>query len=156
MDLINPKILLYIFSTFLLFSCQDIKEKRKRLVEEKISQITKNQEEWNFISNQILQSASEKSNLNKTLSPNDFDQSLSTILIKKGIRRITVQKNTNCEEIEYETSWSNYPIGTFYLVRTTCGNRKQTEKGFTQFGKNFIDVYGIGNNWLIWIDSDFI
>lgn len=66
-------------------------------------------------------------------------------------------KGNTCKEVEYATDWTEYPIGAIYLKWTTCDSL-QTQKGFyfDNFNTNFIEVWGVGNNWLIWVDSDFI
>ncbi|WP_299782974.1 hypothetical protein [uncultured Formosa sp.] len=108
------------------------------------------------MTNRILKNQFVNSNLGKGIYPTDLEQSLSAELIENGIKLITVRNDSECKEVEYATEWTEYPIGTLYLTWTTCGNLKQTEKEFHQSDSSFIEVFGIGNNWLIWTDSDFI
>jgi len=151
-------IILIFLLTFSLISCKDNREKRKEIVSEKIDQFSGKQVEWKNLTNQILENKFVKSNLGKGIYPSDLEQYLSTELINNGIKRITVRNSSECKEVEYETEWTEYPIGTLYLTWTTCGNLKQTEKGSYEdnFDLNFIEIWGIGNNWLIWTDSDYI
>ena len=149
-------IILIFILTFILSACKDNKEKRKEIVAEKITQFSDKESEWNNLTNRILENEYVNSNLGKGIYPNDLEQSLSTELIKNGIKFITVRNDSECKEVEYATEWTEYPIGTLYLTWTTCGNLKQTEKGFYQSDSSFIEIFGIGNNWLIWTDSDFI
>ncbi|AUC16524.1 hypothetical protein BTO06_15805 [Tenacibaculum sp. SZ-18] len=147
-------IILIFVLTFSLYSCTDNKEKRKEIVAEKIAQFSDKKAEWNKLRNRILANQFVNSNLGKGIYPSDLEQSLSTELIKKGIKFITVCNDSDCKKVEYATGWTEYPIGTLNLTWTTC-DPKQTEKGFsTEYG--FIEVFGIGNNWLIVVDSDFI
>ena len=86
-------------------------------------------------------------NLGKGIYSTDLEQSLSTELIENGIKFITVLNDSECKEVEYATEWSKYQIGTLYLTWTTCGNLKQTEKGFYQSDSSFIEIFGIGKLW---------
>ncbi len=154
----NLKTIFLIFLlTFCLLSCKDNREKRKEIVSEKIEQLSEKQTEWNNLTNRILENQYVKSNLGKGIYPTDLEQSLSTELIKNGIEFITVRNDSECKEVEYATKWTKYPIGTLYLTWTNCDS-EQTEQGYYKdnFDLNFIEVWGIGNNWLIWTDSDFI
>jgi hypothetical protein len=147
-----------IFSlTFLLLSCKDNREKRKEIVLEKIEKIVNERAEWDNLTNQILENPFVNSNLGKAIYSTELDESLANELIQKGIRQITVRNSLECKEVEFETEWTKYPIGILYLTWTTC-DTEQTEKGYYKdnFDLNFIEVWGIGNNWLIWTDSDFI
>jgi len=155
MNRLNTKILIFLL-TFSLISCKDNKEKRKEIVSEKIEQFSEKQTKWNNLTNRILENQFVNSNLGKGIYPTDLVQPLSTELIENGIKFITVRNDSECKEVEYATEWTEYPIGTLYLTWTTCGNLKQTEKGFYQSDSSFIEIFGIGNNWLIWTDSDFI
>ena len=147
-------IILIFILTSSLYSCTDDKEKRKEIVAEKIAQFSDKKAEWNNLTNRILENQFVNSNLGKGIYPTDLEQSLSTELINNRIKFITVRNDSECKEVEYATEWTEYPIGTLNLTWTTC-DPKQTEKGFfTEYG--FIEVYGIGNNWLIVVDSDFI
>ena len=143
--------------TFSLLSCKDNREKRKEIVSEKIEQLSEQQTEWNNLTQRILKDPFVISSQGKNTYPEDLGKALSKELEEKGIKRIVVGISSECKEVEYETRWTEYPIGTLYLTWTTCDS-KQTEKGYYKdnFDLNFIEVWGIGNDWLIWTDSDFI
>ncbi|MFB6320809.1 hypothetical protein [Saccharicrinis sp. FJH54] len=145
-------IILTFIMTFSLLSCKNNTEKRKEIVIKKITQFSDKQAEWNNLTNRILENQFVKSNLGKGIYPTDFEKYLSTELIKNGVKRITVHKSSECKEVEYEFDYE-YPIGTLHLTWTTCAP-KQTEKGYYQSDSNYIEIYGIGNNWLIWTDGD--
>lgn len=142
---------------FSLFSCKNNREKRKEIVFKTIEEFSQNEGEWNNLTQRILKNEFVNSNLGMFINPIDLEESLASALTKKGISQISVQNNSECKEVEYITEWTNYPIGTLYLTWTTC-NVNQTTKGYYKdnFHVNFIEVWGIGNNWLIWTDSDFI
>ncbi|WP_299261835.1 hypothetical protein [uncultured Aquimarina sp.] len=150
-------IILIFLLTFSLLSCKDNREKRKEIVAEKIAQFSEKQTEWNDLTNRILENQFVNANLGKGVYPSDLEKSLANDLINSGIKRITVRNNSECKEVEYATEWIKYPIGTLYLTWTTCDS-EQTKKGYYKdnFNSNFIEVWGIGNSWLIWTDSDFI
>lgn len=62
---------------------------------------------------------------------------------------------TNCgqPEIEFTTSWTNYPLGKLYLAND-CPNDKSKKGNYWKGG--FIEIWGLGDGWIIWIDSDAI
>lgn len=144
--------------TFSFLSCTDNREKRRKIVSEKIEVFSKKETEWNYLTQQILKEPFVNANMGKFINPQSLSKPIAKELKNKGIYRITVNNNSECKEVEYTTNWTEYPIGTLYLTWTTCGNTKQTEKGYYEdnFHDNFIEIWGIGNNWLIWTDSDFI
>ncbi|WP_171946669.1 hypothetical protein [Flaviramulus basaltis] len=92
------------------------------------------------------------SNQGKFTYPKDLDNALSKELNEKKIKWISVGVSSECKTVEYGTEYE-YPIGTLHLTWTTC-DPKQTERGFYQSDSSFIEIYGIGNNWLIWTDGD--
>jgi meiotically up-regulated gene 157 (Mug157) protein len=114
---------------FSLLSCKDNKEKRKEIVLKKIDLISKNQKEWDNLTNRILKDSYVISNLGLIISPNKLDNSLKQELEDKGIRKITVNMNDDCKKVEYTTNWTAYPIGTLYLSWTNCDSI-QTKKGY--------------------------
>lgn len=141
-----------------LISCQDNRERRKGIVSEKMEAFSAERLEWEELTQRILKNEIVNANLGKSIEPSELGKSLETELEEKGISRISVLNSSECKEVEYITNWTGYPIGTLYLTWTTCGNKQQTEKGYYEdnFDSNFIEIWGIGNNWLIWTDSDFI
>jgi hypothetical protein len=147
-------ILLFILT---LASCADKRQKRKDIVAEKIVMINENRTELEKLTMDILDDPFVNQQLGKFISPSQLGDKLKERLIKQGLIRISVQKQDNCTEVEYLTDWTEYPVGSLYLTWTTCDS-VQTRKGYymDNFNTNFIEVWGVGNNWLIWIDSDFI
>ena len=153
----NYNITLVFVLTFSLLSCSDNKEKRKEIVLEKIDFISKNQKEWDNLTNRILKDSYVISNEGLIIEPSDLDNSLKQELEDKGIRKITVNIYDDCKEVEYSTKWTEYPIGALYLKWTNCDS-VHTKKGFYKdnIHVDFTEVWGVGNNWLIWTDCDFI
>lgn len=151
------KITLTLILVFSLLSCSDNQEKRKEIVNEKIELISNNQKEWNHLTNLILKDSYVISKVGLIIEPSDLANSLRQELEDKGIRNITVRINSDCKEVEYSTKWTEYPIGTLYLKWTNCDS-VHTKKGFYKdnIHVDFTEVWGVGNNWLIWTDCDFI
>ncbi len=139
--------------TFVCFACKDNREKRREFVSEKIESFSEKQAEWDNLTKRILKNEFVNSNLGKYINSIDLDKSLASELTEKGIKRISVRNSSECKEVEYTTEWTNYQITYLYLTWTTCDS-KQTEKGFYQSDSSFIEIYGIGNNWLVWTDGD--
>ena len=150
----------YIFTVLFfgsLISCSDDRQRRKDIVADKIEDINSNQREWNSLTERILKDEYVNSRLGYFINPKELNESLSIDLREKEVISLSVDKTRNCQEVEYTTSCTKYPIGTLYLKWTSCDSI-QSQKGYYKdnFDINFIEVWGIGNNWLIWIDSDFI
>ena len=140
-----------------LTSCSDNRQKRKDIVADKIVLMNENRTEWENLTKDILDDPYVNQQLGKFINPAELNDNLKSRLLKKGIIRLSVQKGNTCKEVEYATDWTEYPVGAIYLKWTTCDS-VQTQKGFyfDNFNTNFIEVWGVGNNWLIWVDSDFI
>jgi hypothetical protein len=147
-------ILLYIL---LLASCFDSRQNRKNIVSEKIEMINENIIEWEKLTKDILEDHYVNQKLGLSIYPDELSEKLKGKLLKQGIIWLSVQKNVECDEVEYRTDWADFPIGALHLKWTTC-NSLHTQKGFylDNSNINFIEVWGLGNNWLIWVDSDFI
>jgi len=140
-----------------LTSCSDNRQKRKDIVAYKIVMINENRTDWENLTKDILDDPFVNERLGKFINPTELNDKLKKRLLEQGIVRLSVQKQDNCKEVEYATNWIEYPVGALYLTWTTCDS-VQTRKGFymDNFNTNFIEVWGVGNNWLIWVDSDFI
>lgn len=75
----------------------------------------------------------------------------------KKLRRLEIHTfsiaQTNCDEpeIEFITSWTDYPIGQMYLTKG-CPDEKSEKGNYWKGG--FIEVWGLGDGWVIWVDSD--
>lgn len=117
--------------------------------------LNENLNDWNELTEEILQDNYVNSNLGKFINASNLNKELKEKLTDKEISTISVQKNGECKEVEYMTDWTEYPVGSLYLTWTNCDSIK-TENGYYLDNFNFIEVWGAGNNWLIWIDSDFM
>lgn len=64
---------------------------------------------------------------------------------------------TNCDgfEVQYTTSWTTLPLGQMYLTYDPC-NDPHSGKGNYWTDGNFIEVWGLGDGWMIVVDNDFI
>ena len=138
----------------MIISCKEPHEKRKDIVSKRIELINEQLEDWNELKNMILKDGYVNNHLGKMITPSDLNEQIATELDKKGIRFLSVTKNSDCHEVEFATDWTEYPIGSLYLSWTTCDIVK-TQHNYYQ-NNGFIEVWGAGNNWVIWVDSDFI
>jgi hypothetical protein len=55
-------------------------------------------------------------------------------------------------DVTFRLNWDNSVA--IFLCKENCSS-KRTVKGFVEKG-GMIDVYGLGNGWVLWIDHDFI
>ena len=77
----------------------------------------------------------------------------------KRFRRLEIQMfsiaQSTCEQpkVEFITTWTDFPIGQMYLTKD-CPDENSREGAYWKGG--FIEVWGLGDGWTIWIDSDLI
>jgi hypothetical protein len=145
------KVLLTIIA-FALISCNVGKDGRKAIIFERIEEFQKEQREWNNLTQRLLKDETVNQKLGLLIDPNDLDKSLADDLIKRDIKYISVRNSPECREVEYQKNWENF-IGTQFFTFTTCDSLK-TKKGYYQSDSSPIEVFGIGDNWLVWIDLD--
>ena len=63
---------------------------------------------------------------------------------------------TDCEQLpdyEFTSSWSSK--ATLYFSNNFC-DKEQTNKGYHSKPSEMIEVWGMGDGWVMWIDYDFI
>lgn len=146
------KNILFTLFFFTLISCNVGKDGRKEIILEKIDEFNKEKKEWNDLTQSILKDESVNYKLGQLISLNDLDKSIADKLNDREIKYITVRNSPECQEVEYQKDWDN-SLGTQYLQFTTCDTLK-TKNGYYQSDSSPIEVFGIGDNWLIWIDID--
>ncbi len=57
------------------------------------------------------------SNQGKFTYPKDLGKALSKELNDRGIKSITVGISSECKQVEYTTNWTEYSIGTLYIIK---------------------------------------
>ena len=84
----------------------------------------------------------------------ELSKEVKQCLDKLDILNVTVNftKCNGVVEYQFTTSWSSN--ATVYLSKNICDNR-QSENGFFR-SSEMVDVYGMGDDWILWIDHDFI
>lgn len=143
--------------TLILTGCSylNTEQKRSDKVETYKRFFYENQKTFDQIVERISNNTSINTKTGQRIEPKEFDE-----LTNKQLRRLNIQfveiNKTNCRqlEIEFATSWTEYPIGQMYLSKD-CLDNKSTKDSYWTDG-NFIEVWGLGNNWTIWVDSDAI
>ena len=139
---------------FGLISC-DNSSRRRNTVARVIRQVQLHEAEWNTLTQNILSDSYVRNRINMYIRPEELPKNIQNELTTRGVVRLTVN-NTECKEVEYTTNWTDYPIGTLYLTWTTCDSVQTKQGYYHDYYSKFIEVWGLGNNWLIWVDSDFI
>jgi hypothetical protein len=144
--------------TFVLTGCNYFNTDKKRAdsVESYKIFFYDNRETFEQIVNELIKAENINDRVGKIINPDDFDELTNKKLRRLEIDFVTISK-VNCDdfEVEFKTSWTNYPIGQMYLTKTGCADTKAT-KGNYWTDTNFIEVWGLGDDWIIWTDSDFI
>ena len=130
-----------------LVSCSN----RKEIVLQKIENFRSEKKAWDDLTKLILNDKTVNSKLGLLIEPKELDDSLGNELLKKEIVFITVGNNKNCQSVEYQKCWKN-AIGTQYLKWTTCDSLKTKKDYYEDLSP--IEVFGIGEKCLTWIDTD--
>lgn len=151
-----------LYILFIVFSiaaagCIDNREAIKEIVSDKIECINNGQDKWNKITQQLLNNDYINSRLGLYINPKDLNSNLYEELQEQGVIRLSVTKNIDCQKVEYSLDWMEQNSCSLYLTWTSC-DLIQTKKGYYKdsFDTNFIEVWGLGNNWLVWLDSDLL
>jgi len=154
------KMKLWIYLIFLLTmfaSCSylDSNKERVRKVEKFSKYVKDNKQEFEKLTKDILNDKYVQSRIGYFISKNELSQDLNERLTKLDIPKLSVSR-MQCDslELEYITAWTEYPVGQLYLTKDNCYG-EQSNKGYYH-QNNFIEVWGQGDGWVIWIDSDFI
>jgi hypothetical protein len=90
-----------------------------------------------------------------SVNENEFPKDIQEALQKLGISDVNLNF-THCDgmlDYEFTTTWSSK--ATLYFLKDFC-NKKQTVKGFHYKPSDMIEVWGLGHEWTMWIDYDFI
>jgi hypothetical protein len=91
-----------------------------------------------------------------SINENDLNEEIRKKLNKLGITDINISY-THCQNITsigLTTNWTKK--ATVYFTKDIC-DKEQTAKGYYSVqSSGTIEVWGLGDDWLMWIDSDFI
>jgi hypothetical protein len=143
---------------FILAGCNYINtaEKRADEVNSYKELFFNNRQVFEGIVAQIKSDERLRAKANGVIMPEEFDELTLRQLRQLKIRHLTI-KSTLCDEleIEFRTHWTEYPIGQMYLTKPACEDALAGKGNYWNDG-SFIDVWGLGDDWLIWTDSDFI
>lgn len=92
--------------------------------------------------------------IDHSISQDDIPPDIKKELDELEIGTITIL-NTNCNgivEVEFIVNWTNK--ATVYFDKNTS-EKTNTKKGYHSKA-GMIEVWGLGNGWMMWIDYDYI
>ena len=95
------------------------------------------------------------SRIGYSVNKNDLDKDTKTILSKLDILDISTS-SSDCKDItqyQLEADWTTKLH--IYFTKDNCDN-VETKRGFRKQASKYIEVYGLGDNWLMWIDYDLL
>ena len=90
-----------------------------------------------------------------SININELPIVIQTILRDLAISDVNLNA-TNCQDLidyQFTSSWSSK--ATLYFSKVNC-NKEQTRKGYHSKASEMIEIWGLGNGWIMWIDHDFI
>lgn len=89
------------------------------------------------------------------INENDLPDKIQNILRELHISDVNLNV-TRCKglvEYQFTTSWSGKT--TLYFSKDIC-SKEETVKGFHAKTSEMIEVWGLGDEWAMWIDHDYI
>jgi hypothetical protein len=89
------------------------------------------------------------------INQNELPQNIQRILDNLNISDLNTNASS-CKDTptyEFTTSWSSK--ATLYFSKDFCNN-SQTIKGYHEKVSETIEFWGMGDEWTMWIDYDFI
>lgn len=89
------------------------------------------------------------------INVNELPKNIRSILNNLDISDVNTNASS-CKDTpayEFTTSWSSK--ATLYFSKDSC-NKEQTIKGYHEKASETIELWGMGNDWFMWIDHDFI
>ncbi len=88
--------------------------------------------------------------INAEKFPDSLELALNKTRLKEKVNFIVIDKKNDCKGINVE-----FILGNTHLEFYSCPD-SEFPKPETREKKGNIDIIGINNNWIIWIDNDFI
>ncbi|KOP35997.1 hypothetical protein DBB36_19435 [Flavobacterium sp. WLB] len=146
---ITAKILTVLIS-LALFSC----EVSKSDTEGYIDKFYSNKIAFEKVAEKIYADKELTKRTGRRIPENKIDPEIKNDLEKLGIESFTIYK-ANCKkdiEVEFILNWTKN--ATLYLVKNNC-NFDRSKIGYHS-KTTMIEVWGLGNGWIMWIDYDFI
>ncbi len=89
------------------------------------------------------------------INENELPENIQIILQDLDISDVNLNI-TQCQgliDYQFTSSWSSK--ATLYFSKDNC-NKEQTIKGYHANISEMIEVWGLGDEWTMWIDHDFI
>ena len=89
------------------------------------------------------------------INKNNLNKDVRDILDKLDITDISTN-SSDCKGIaqfQLEANWTTKEH--IYFTKDSC-DYEQTAKGYHKQTSEFIEVYGLGDNWLMWVDYDLL
>jgi hypothetical protein len=90
-----------------------------------------------------------------TINENELSKPIKDKLDKLGIINVerSYSKCPDTTEINLTTNWTTK--ATVYFTKDIC-DKEQSAKGYHAKTSQMIEVWGLGDGWIMWIDYDFI
>jgi len=144
-------IILFFSSNLFLFSCTDSKHDTK----DYINKFYSNKEAFDELIIELRSSKSLINRIGKPIKIYELNDSITKKLNQLGVSDLEISYS-KCQGLTYislTTSWAKK--ATVYFTKDSC-DKIQTAKGYYGKTSEMIEVWGLGDNWLMWIDYDFI
>lgn len=87
------------------------------------------------------------------INENNLPENIQNIIEDLNISNINITQCKDLVDYEFTSSWSSK--ATLYFSKDSC-NKEQTIKGYHAKTSEMIEVWGLGDGWVMWIDYDFI
>jgi hypothetical protein len=144
------KLIKIIFGFIIVFSFSACSDYEKQITNEinsdidKYTELIKTIEKCNFSTDLYGKL------INTDKFPDFLNFALNKTKLKNKVNFIVIDKENECQGINVE-----FILGNTHLQYVSCPD-SEFPKPDTKEKKGNIDIIGINNNWIIWIDNDFI
>ncbi len=148
---LNSKVLIFLIGLFII-GCTPNYDK---IFKENISKFETKKKEFEklkvFISNSDFKS-------NEKILIKQLSTEAQKIANELGIMSIEITNYNNCDEnsitFNIEKGWNINKLNVVQFIFDSC--KKETKKEKHRYDGNHMDVWGLGDNWIMFSDTDFI
>lgn len=140
--------------TFLLALCISSCQITESETEEYIERFYENKNQFDELAKRINSDKYAFSKIGYSINNSELDSIIKQKLNNLEINRTNLSYS-NCDKIletEFTTLWTNK--ATVYFVKNNC-DKTQSKKGYHS-KSGMIEVWGLGDGWIMWIDYDYI
>jgi hypothetical protein len=145
------KVITFLFSLVIMVICCSCSVNKSDIRKFKV----KFGENKNAFENLVELLKSQNLKVGYSINENELPKNIQELLENLKISDINIL-TTDCKDIsnyQFRTSWSKN--ATLYFSKDHC-NKQQANQEYHSKVSDMIEVWGLGDDWVMWIDYDYI